>query len=190
MRGKYYLKRVTPNESDTLFSSSNYDAVKYEFDNYDEFTRDKNVSLELDYYNGDEWETIESRKIVSHIADDELLSDVSSYYRKKYGSYKYNDVDVFDNSGEYFGCINLRISDHTENIYNVDRYTHCDYFLSVVISDQDPTEGRFGQINALERRKNEINMKFDSSDSFDDIISKIDSTIDRLSEKLIKKRVG
>jgi hypothetical protein len=190
MRGKYYLKRVTPNDSDTLFSSSNYDVVKNEFDNYEEFTRNENVSLELEYFDGDEWETIESKPIVSHKSDEELLSDVDLYFKKKYGSYKYNDVDVFDEHGEYFGCINLRISDHTENIYNVDKYAKCDYYLSVVISDQDPTEDRFSQINALERRKNEIHIKFNSDDGLDDIISKINLTIDGLSNRLIKKRDG
>jgi hypothetical protein len=187
MKEKYYLKRVTPNDSDTLFSSSNYDVVKNEFDTYEEFTRDKNVSLELEYFDGDEWETIESRPIVSHIADEELLLDVTAYYKNRYGSYKYNDVDVFDESGEYFGCINLRISDHTENIYNLDKHAKCDYFVSVVISDQDPTEGRFGKVNALERRLNELQLKFDSSNNLDDVISKIDYTIDRLSKKILNK---
>lgn len=138
--------------------------------------------------NEGDWEYIDSRVIKpKNEESDVLLNDVSSYFQKKYGKFKYNIVDVYDENEEYKGCIQLRISDHTENIHNIDRYGSCDYYISVVISDYDVTKQRFGMTNSFERRRNEFEITFSSEDNFDDVIEEIENQIGECGEMILEK---
>lgn len=117
----------------------------------------------------------------------ELLSDIEDYYKNKYGKYKYNTINVEDEEGGYLGDIQLRVSDHTENILNNDKHPH-DFYVSVVISNLDPTKKRFSQQNSFERRNNEFSYSFDSDDDFEYIIETINELIDEL-EDFIKQNI-
>jgi len=135
-----------------------------------------------------DWVDVKYREIGNiNIGSDELLNNVERYYRGKYGKYKYNTIEVYDDSDEYKGCIQLRISDHTENIHNIDRFGRCDYYISVVIANYDPTKNRFGMSNDFERRSNERELIFNGDDDFDEVILDINILIDEFSEDLIYK---
>lgn len=118
---------------------------------------------------------------------DELLNDVTNYFKNEYGNFKYNTINVYDEGEEYKGCIQLRIADHTENIHNIDRYGSCDCYISVVISDYDATNQRFGMVNAFERRRNEFELKFQSEDNFYGIIEEIQNQIEECREMILEK---
>ncbi len=147
-----------------------------------------NDSSVYELINEGDWEHIESREIKpKNKESDELLNDVSSYFQKKYGKYKYNIINVYDENEEYKGSIQLRISDHTENIHNIDRYGSCDYYISVVICDYDATRQRFGMANSFERRHNEFELTFSSEDNFDDVIEEIENQNEECVEMILDK---
>lgn len=134
-----------------------------------------------------EWEIIDYRTIdAANAKSDELLQEVERYYKQKYGNYKYNTINVYDENEEYRGCIQLRISNHTENIRNVDRFGSCDYHISVVIANYDATKKKFGMTNGFERKRNERELIFDEDDNFDNVIEKIDNLIEEFRQKILK----
>lgn len=147
-----------------------------------------NDSSVYELINEGDWESIELREIKpKNKESDDLLNDVSSYFQKKYRKYKYNTINVYDENEEYKGCIQLRISDHTENIHNIDRYGSCDCYISVVICDYDVTRQRFGMINSFERRHNEFELTFSSEDNFDSVIEEIENQIEECEEMILDK---
>lgn len=138
-----------------------------------------------DYYDDDtlyklidtsESETIKDRRIKPINTDsDELLGDVQNYFKKKYESKygKYIKIGVGDQ------CIQLRVSDHTENIKNVDRFDFCDFHISVVIADLDVTKIRFKVQNDFERYKNEYELNYSSDYTYDNIIENIEELVNK-----------
>jgi hypothetical protein len=135
-----------------------------------------------------EYETIDSKEISSiNVKANEILNDVQNYFYKKYGNYKYNIIDILDNEHEYLGRIKLRITNHTENIMNIDRFEKANYHVSVVISDYDETEKRFGMTNAFERRRNEFEMKYNSDYTPEEIIEEINFKIEELTDEIKDK---
>lgn len=140
-----------------------------------------NDSSVYEIVNGD-FEIIQQKEIPpANEQSDVLLFEVEDHYRKKYAAPNrysgYYDINIEAENGDYIGCVQLRISDHTQNIRNIDRFGSCDYYISVVIADQDPTKERFAQMNELERRANEIELRFDSDDTFNHVISSVDTQI-------------
>lgn len=118
-------------------------------------------------------------------ASDLILHEVQSYYKQKYHNYKYNVIAVYNEDGEEIGCIQLRISNHTENVFNYDRYgVSCDHYLSVVIADEDPCESR-RQSNEFEKRSNEHTLYFNSEYTTEEVIQEIENYIEELKEKLL-----
>lgn len=151
----------------------------------DEYYDDSSVYELVDEGDG---EHIDSRTMEpKNKQSDELLNDVSSYFKSEYGKFKYNTINVLSDDEEYRGCIQLRIADHTENINNIDRYGSCDYYISVVISDYDATNQRFGMANAFERRRNEFELKFQSEDDFEGIIEEIENQIEECKQMMLEK---
>jgi hypothetical protein len=138
-----------------------------------------------DYYDDDtlyklidtsESETLKERSIKPINKDsDELLGDVQNYFQKKYKSKygKYIKIGV----GEH--CIQLRISDHTENIKNIDRFDSCNFHISVVIADLDVTKSRFTVQNDFERNKNEYELSYSSDYTYDNIIENIEELVNK-----------
>jgi len=138
-----------------------------------------------DYYDDDtlyklidksEFETVKKKHIKPINKDsDELLDDVQNYYQKKYNSKygKYINIEV----GEQ--CIQLRISDHTENIRNIDRFGSCKFHISAVIANLDKTKNKFRIQNHFERNKNEYELTYTSDDSFDTIISDVNELLEK-----------
>jgi hypothetical protein len=155
---------------------------------------------DTDYYeliNEGEIEDVDSRDIkpINEQSDD-LLLDVSNHYKKIYGDWKYNTIivdngkDKYDNDYEEYGCIQLRIADHSENVKNIDKFGSCDYYISVVIANKNKTSGKF-LASMYERRSNEIELNFDSDNTFDEIISEIEENIENGKEYILsKKRKG
>lgn len=151
----------------------------------DEYYNDSSI-YEL-VYEGD-WEDVDYRQIkAANSESDILLSDVEHYYKQEYGNYKYNTINVFDENEEYKGCIQLRIANHTENIFNVDRFGRCNYYISVVIANHDATRERFGMTNAFERMMNERELIFDEDNDFEDVIEKINELIEEFKEEIWNK---
>lgn len=147
-----------------------------------------------DYYNDKEYyelidegeyEDLEN-KDVKHInsSSDSILSDIDNYYQKKYGKYKYNKIvvdngkDEHDDDYKEYGCIQLRVSDHSENVNNNDKFGKCDYYISVVIADKNKTKSKF-LTSMYERRSNEIELSFNSDNNVDEIISSIEEEIEK-----------
>ena len=123
---------------------------------------------------------------------DELLSRVQQHYFQIYGDYKYNNIPVTNGLPEddddfiEFGCIQLRLADHSENLQNVDRFGVCDYYISVVIADKNATKEQFFS-SKFERRKNEVELYFDSDSNFDEIIDEIEDRIENARELIMPK---
>jgi hypothetical protein len=116
---------------------------------------------------------------------DHLLNNIQSYFQEKYGNYKYNRIEVEDSTGEKIGSIQLRISDHTENINNNDRFGISDYFISVVIADFDVTLGRFGMTNSFERRRSEYVLSFGSDSDLEQVIGEINELIEECEQSIL-----
>jgi hypothetical protein len=152
---------------------------------------------DTDYYqliNEGEIEYVDSRDIdpINKQSDD-LLLDVSNYYKKMYGNWKYNTIivdngkDKYDDDYEEYGCIQLRITNHSENTKNIDKFGDCDYYISVVIADKDYTKGKF-LVSMYERRSNEIELNFDSDNTFDEIVSEINENIENGKDYILDKK--
>ena len=180
------------NENNTIELSKRVDFYSF-INDLDEDETIEDYPIE-DYYDDSryykrifegEFEEIEV-KIIEPVNQqtDELLSEVQFHYKQKYGKMKYNVIDVLDNEGEYVGDIQLRIADHTENIRNIDRFDKHTAHLSVVIAEYNPTKSKFWS-NDLERRNGEIELYFTSENSFEEIVSEIDGTIEELKHNII-----
>jgi hypothetical protein len=151
----------------------------------EEYYNDKNIYKLI---SEEDYEIIDNKSIEPlNKKSDEILNTVQYYFYKKYGKYKYNHINIYDNDDNYLGCINLRITDHTENIFNVDRFGNSDYHISVVISDFDITANRFGMINSFERKRNEYEFKYDSEYTADNIIEEINEKIEEITNDIKNK---
>ena len=143
-----------------------------------------------------EYEEIKN-KVVDPIneSSDKLLNDVESHYKNIYGKWKYNKIivdngkDYFDNDYIEYGCIQLRVANHSENVKNIDKLGDCDYYISVVIADKDNTKGKF-LASMFERRSNEIEFTFNSDNNFDEIILEVDEEIERAKKYIIDKNTS
>jgi predicted RNA methylase len=132
-----------------------------------------------------EFETIDQKDIEPiNKKSDILLYSIQRHYQQVYGRIKYNEIivsngkDETDDDYENYGCIQLRIADHSENITNIDKFGECDYYISIVIADKDKTQGAFLS-SMYERKMNEVEVRFDSTDSEEDVIYSIDEEIER-----------
>lgn len=144
--------------------------------------------IESEYSDCEIWQLIDSEEPVIIASgdvnlvnqkSDAILQDVDQHFKNVYGQYKYNEFFVNDDK-----IVVLRIADHTENIYNNDRYNYAaDYIISVVIADTDATAERFGTANQLERRSNEMSMSFNSEYNAEQIIKIITTSINAINEK-------
>lgn len=193
--------------SDSIYMGIDFDEADYIYKSYDEVhfydiyvQMDKRIEyykyLDFDnepmesypieeYYDDDdiyelindgEFEEVKKRYIApANEKSDQLLSDVQRHYYEKYGNYKYNKFYLNDDVS-----VQLRISEHTENIHNIDRFGTSNYYISVVIANVDRTKDRFGMGNAFERRSNEYVLEFDGDDSKEDIIDEIEDIIDEI----------
>lgn len=137
-----------------------------------------------------DWELIKTKDIKAVNEDsDKLLHEV----QLAFGGKKYNEINVDngldENDDDYkiLGKINLRIADHTENIFNVDRFGGADYHVSVVIANLDKTRNRFGMSNAFERRRNEVELLFDGDTDLDEVVDKINEEIE-IGKEYIRDR--
>lgn len=117
-------------------------------------------------------------------SSDKVLADVQWHFMGKYGELKYNKIWIRDEADECFvGEICLRISDHTENITNIDRFGRCDAHISVVIANKDATRKRFWS-NDLERRGNERELTYNGEHTAEQIIAQVEELIAELTEKI------
>jgi hypothetical protein len=90
---------------------------------------------------------------------------------------------VYDEQDDLIGTISLRIADHTENLNNNGRFEDCDYYISVVIADDDATKTKF-QYNDLERRNNEYSLVYNSDYTLDEITTEIDNLVEEISDEI------
>ncbi len=138
-----------------------------------------------------DFDVIKDRKIAARYPNKEskeLLDKVNSYFFNKYGKLKYNIIPINNKDG----CIQLRISDHTENLANITRYTEdrCEYFISVVISDSDPTEYKFKDINTTLKTTKDIQLKYTSDDTLNFIVNDIEKLIKKLTNDLSEMKLS
>lgn len=141
--------------------------------------------IEEEYTDNQIWQLIDSDEpsviassdtSIINAKSDAILQDVDQHFKNLYGEYKYND---FTTNGKN---VVLRIADHTENIYNNDRYNYAaDYIISVVIADTDATAERFGTANNLERRSNEMSISFNSEYTAEQIINIVTNAINEIN---------
>jgi hypothetical protein len=136
-------------------------------------------------------DTIDSKSMYINEESDKILSEVETYFYKKYGKFKYNTIYVYDTiideddgeeSEELKNTITLRISNHTENIDNVSLN---DYHISVVIANHDATLHRFDFKNQMKRHSKQEEMRFDSTYSTEEIISQIEEKIEEFKEDIL-----
>lgn len=141
-----------------------------------------------DYYwklvDEEDWQDIETKDILAvNKLSDELLQEVEEYYKKKYGKYKYNTINIEDSEETYKGCIQLRVANHSENLGNIDRYGNCNYYISIVIADYDATKDKFEK----GRRSNEIELYFNTNSNLDEVINEVDSQIAEFRENILNE---
>jgi hypothetical protein len=208
----YYVKFETSLDSEIVFKGTNKVNAMKVFDNFDKdlqyydddmylvmegvvshykFIKDDDIKKYPIYYNykddsiyklisTEEPRTINTRKVKSTNKDsDEVFKAVQNYFYMRYGKRRYIGIVI---GGVR---IQLRISDHTENIRNIDRNGDFDYRISVVIADFDKTATRYGLRNKMERRENEYELKYNSKDKVGDIIMGINKLINSLKNPLL-----
>jgi len=167
------------------------DVYKYIYD--DEDSDISEWEIEEFYDNEDVYELIEEGEFeVVHSKEiyplnkksDELLHSIQQHYQYKYGNWKYNRIEVIDDSGDDVGCIRLRIADHTENILNFRNRDVCGGFISVVIGNVDPTSKDYDF--GIGMKGNEYHFDFTSENSKDEIISVVDDAIEQLKLYIIE----
>jgi len=123
----------------------------------------------------------------------ELLRYVESYFSYKYGegnNYKYFRIPINTNDDVYIGDIQLRIADHTPNLINIRRHSSSILgLLSVVISDQDPTSGKFRSVDGYYGDYFVDNMEYSGDDLEDKdiVVLDIESRIDEIKKMFIEK---
>lgn len=179
-----FVYKFEPN--DTQDTMEDYPVEDY----YDDSTLYKLIS------EPEEREQLEQREIPpANEKTDDLIFDLERYFDKKVKNSKETDNIQFERvSPSYYKivvydkvCITLRIKDHTENIYNVDRFSTCDYHISVVVADYDATEKKFGHTNKMERTSKELEFRFTSDDNLKEIVNKIENSIKEIVVKLKNK---
>lgn len=136
----------------------------------------------------EDYDIIESENYSINEKSENLLSSVEDWFKDEYSSndWKYHiiNVDYIDEDGdEETKTIQVRISDHTENINNIDRHGRPDYHISIVISNYDVTKDRFWS-NDFERRNKEYELKYNSDDNIEDIKNDIIELIDQIKEEI------
>jgi hypothetical protein len=203
----YYVKFETSLDSEIVFKGTNKVNAMKVFDNFDKdlqyydddmylvmevvimyykFIKNDDIKKYPIYYNykdesayklisTEEPRTINTRKVKSPNKDsDEVLKGVQDYFYMRYGKRRYIGIVI---GGVR---VQLRLSNHTENIRNIDRNGDFDYRISVVIADFDKTARRYGLRNKMERRDNEYELRYNSKDKVGDIIMGINKFINSL----------
>jgi hypothetical protein len=160
-------------------------SVSYEYDSDNEDKDD----VDDDDKNWDiiDTDNMESEEYRINDDSENVLEQIEDWFKEKYDSNrtKYHEIDVYYNDDDY-KTIQIRFSDHTENIMNNDRFRSKDYYISVVVSDYDVTDSRFGMSNSFERRNNEHELKYGSSDDTIQMEIDIDFLIKELKEEILE----
>jgi len=192
----YYVYAHSSYHTHTIYKGTNLSQATLEFNsvNLDSFSDDFGgfATLEQEEYIGEpaedfelyfddtssftpigDIEVLHSRTISpANEQSDALLMDVSIHFSDLYGGIKYHTIEL----GDKF--VQLRLSDHSENLLNIDRYGAHDYYLSVVIADKNYTSPQH-----LDRRTNEKEIYFTSEDSFQHVIETINQTIKQFNHE-------
>jgi GNAT superfamily N-acetyltransferase len=154
--------------------------LKYKFvaeidedDNIDDYTDTitlKNKTF-WEIIDDGEWNDLESDSVerINEKAD-KLLSEVYNYYGRKYNTIYLDEDETIS--------LKLRIADHSGKWKNKGSE---DYFLSIVISDKNPTEDFY--INSSEGLNREEEEVFSSENTFEEIIKFINEKIKYYKEK-------
>ena len=154
--------------------------LKYKFvaeidedDNIDDYTDTITLKNETFWQIIDdgEWNDLEADSVerVNEKAD-KLLSEVYNYYGRKYNTIYLNEDETIS--------LKLRIADHSGKWKNKGSE---DYFLSIVISDKNPTEDFY--MNSSEGLNREQEEVFSSENTFEEIIEFINEKIEYYKEK-------
>ena len=118
-----------------------------------------------------EWNDLEADSVerINEKAD-KLLSEVYNYYGRKYNTIYLDEDETIS--------LKLRIADHSGKWKNKGSE---DYFLSIVISDKNPTEDFY--MNSSEGLNREQEEVFSSENTFEEIIEFINEKIEYYKEK-------
>ena len=154
--------------------------LKYKFvaeidedDNIDDYTDTITLKNEKIWQIIDdgEWNDLEADSVerVNEKAD-KLLSEVYNYYGRKYNTIYLDEDETIS--------LKLRIADHSGKWKNKGSE---DYFLSIVISDKNPTEDFY--MNSSEGLNREQEEVFNSENTFEEIIEFINEKIEYYKEK-------
>ena len=154
--------------------------LKYKFvaeidenDNINDYTDTRTLKDKTfwEIIDGGEWNFLEEDSVerVNEKAD-KLLSDVYNHYGKKYNTIYLDEDETIS--------LKLRIADHSGKWKNKGSE---DYFLSIVISDKNPTEDFYtNSPMGLNREEEEV---FSSENTFEEIIEFINEKIKYYKEK-------
>lgn len=158
--------------------SYTYDTDYETKEDIDEEDKDWEI-IDVDY--------IDNKKYKINEKSDDLLGDIEEWFRNEYNSrsYKYHNIVVYyddekENSEQK--TIQIRFSDHTENINNIDRYGSADHYISVVISNHDVTKNKYWA-NGFERRKTEHELMYNSDNNINNIKEDINNLINQIKEQ-------
>jgi hypothetical protein len=155
-------KTELENDGDIIDSeevySKNFPPVNYKSDKLlDEFR----IKFVDKYYGG------RSRNYYDNYFEIDLFTDVYDY-----------DIDV-DNDVS----VEVRISDHSENPDNIDRYgIPPDYHISIVIADKDITFDKFYLSNTLDKKQTEVQVWFDSDSTVNEIMDWLKNTFNKIKK--------
>lgn len=154
-----------------------YDFSDYEIDGYFDYETVKNELIKNRKYNINDFST--------NLLDD-FEDDLKDTFNLGYNSIKYHNISVIDDETFDELYIQVRVSNHTENLKNNDRFSDSSvvYYISVVIADYDPTFEKFKLQQQFEKKSNEFNYTYDTSTSLSTIKKEVYSQINKLAKKI------
>lgn len=182
---EYYDGKYKTNTHNKRLDEVTYN-VTYEYDSETETKED--IEDYMKEYEVIDSDTLESKDYKINETSDNLLDEIEDWFRTKYKSrhYKYHTIDVFYNKEDY-KTIQIRFADHTENIMNNDRFQNSDYYISVVVSNFDVTNNRFGVQNSFERHNNEYELRYSNNDDMFEMEQEIEQQIEEIKEEILDR---
>jgi hypothetical protein len=106
-------------------------------------------------------------KVLTEINDD-IIKEYEGLEIRSTSNRKYRDIDIYDKDDNLVDNIKLRVSDHSYNPANNDMDAREGKFISVEITNNDPTAHRF---------HGRYSLKFDSSNTYEEIVDAVNEKI-------------
>lgn len=186
------FKEVWLNSDGSIYEETDNVLNSEEFENTKEgqsFKKEMNLSkyqeLSTIYNKGFGTRDDNARKLESEVyqnlganLETSFKADNGETYEIKHGKKgKYSTLNIIDKNGDEIDAIKLRIADHTYNPANNDSDAKSGKFISVEISNANPTKDRFNTRYSL---------GFDGENSYDQVLESVKERLNEILENNIK----